>query len=178
MAKLINIVLALCEIGAVLAHGRKSPLKIVLRYFTAQSNVLCAVAAIMVAVFGGQGSLVLKYVGTAAVTVTMLTVLLFLGPNIGYKPLLSGPDLWLHLICPILAIASYVAWDGVKVGPWVILVGMLPVLLYGILYLYKAVYIKKWDDFYGFNREGKWPLSFIAMMIGMFVISAGLWMAR
>ena len=46
------------------------------------------------------------------------------------------------------------------------LLGLLPVLLYGLLYLNKVVSRKEWDDFYGFNRDGKWPLSFAAMLIG------------
>ena len=51
-------------------------------------------------------------------------------------------------------------------------------LLYGLLYLYKVLYApeeKRWDDFYTFNREGKWPVSFAAMLLGAFLISVALW---
>ena len=43
---------------------------------------------------------------------------------------------------------------------------MLPVLLYGLLYLRRVVFQQRWEDFYGFNRGGKWPLSFAAMLLG------------
>ena len=45
---------------------------------------------------------------------------------------------------------------------------MLPVVLYGPLYLYKIVYAppqERWDDFYGFNKGGKWPIAFAAMLL-------------
>ena len=54
------------------------------------------------------------------------------------------------------------------------LLGTLPVLLYGIYYLYRVVYApqeKRWEDFYTFNRGGKWPIAFAAMVIAAFVIS-------
>ena len=68
------------------------------RFFTTQSNVLCACASLLTAVFLLSGDLprwawTLKYAGTAAVTVTMLTVLFFLWPSIGKdgpKVLLTG----------------------------------------------------------------------------------------
>jgi hypothetical protein len=71
------------------------------RYFTVLSNVFCAAAALLMC-FSPSSSWAwtLKYIGTAAVTVTMLTVFLFLGPNLGYKRLLTGPDLYMHLVTP------------------------------------------------------------------------------
>ena len=57
--------------------------------------------------------------------------------------------------------------DGYLVGKKVIpLVNQYNSNLYGLLYLNKVVSRKEWDDFYGFNRDGKWPLSFAAMLIG------------
>ena len=50
---------------------------------------------------------------------------------------------------------------------------MLPVVLYGLLYLYKIIYApadRRWEDFYGFNKGGKWPAAFITMMAGAFAV--------
>ena len=47
--------------------------------------------------------------------------------------------------------------------------GLLPVLLYGTLYLYKVVRVERWEDFYSFNKSGKWPLSFGGMVLGAFL---------
>ena len=53
------------------------------------------------------------------------------------------------------------------------LAGLLPVVLYGGLYLYKIRYApveKRWEDFYGFSRGGKVALSFAGMVAGTFLI--------
>ena len=144
------------------------------RYFTVLSNMLCAAAAFLMC-FAPSSSWVwtLKYIGTATVTVTMLTVVLFLGPNLGYKKLLTGTDLFMHLVTPLLAILSFFAFEKQRMTVQTALLGVLPVLLYGILYLYKVLYApedRRWDDFYGFNREGKWPISFAFMLAGSFAV--------
>ena len=53
------------------------------------------------------------------------------------------------------------------------LLGMIPVVVYGLWYLYKILYApadKRWDDFYGFNKGGKWPITFTGMMVGGFAV--------
>ena len=144
------------------------------RFFTVLSNVFCAAAAFLMC-FAPSFPLVwtLKYIGTVAVTVTMMTVFLFLGPNMGYKKLLTGTDLYMHLVTPLLAILSFFCFEKRGMTVRTALLGVLPVLLYGILYLYKVVYApenKRWDDFYGFNKNGKWPVSFAAMTAGGFAV--------
>ena len=180
---LCNLLIAAAVAAAARSHTKTSPPRIVLRFFTALSNLLCAVAALCVALCRICGCLpyaigVLKYVGTSAVTVTLLTVLCFLGPTLGYRKLFTGPDLWLHLICPVLAIVSCLLWDKPPMPFGAVFLGALPVLLYGAVYLYRVLFApekRRWPDFYGFNRGGKWPLSFAAMLIGAFVISLVLW---
>lgn len=167
----LNLLTAGIAVAAVCAHVGRSSLKSVLRFFTVHSNLLCAAASLAVALsrlLGGASApaLLFKFIGTVAVTVTLLTVLLFLGPHYGYKLLFTGPDLWLHLLCPLMALISYFAWDRPALSPLTALLGMLPVLLYGLLYMYQVVYAKRWEDFYGFNRGGKWPLSFAVMLAG------------
>ncbi len=180
----INILLAVSAVAAGLCHAKRAPLRVVLRYFTVLSNLLCAVASLAVAVCRLAGSmpyavLLLKYIGTAAVTVTLLTVLLFLGPTIGYKMLFSGPDLWLHLICPVLAIVSFLLWDKPEMPFGAVALGILPVLLYGAVYLYRVLLApeeKRWKDFYGFNRGGKIRVSYALMTVGTLLVSVALWL--
>jgi hypothetical protein len=73
-----------------LRAGKKS-----LRFFTILSNLFCAVSALLWVLSSSYWAWLLKYVGTVAMTVTLLTVIFFLGPNMGYKPLFSGKDLYL-----------------------------------------------------------------------------------
>ncbi len=153
------------------------------RYFTVLSNVLCAMSALVMAISQVSGSVsagvvILKYLGTVSVTVTLLTVLFFLGPTMGYKVLLSGRDLYLHLIGPLLAILSFCFLEKSGLPLWKALLGLLPIILYGCVYLYKVIYSpedKRWEDFYGFNKGGKWPVAFAAMMLGTLVVCLAFW---
>ena len=167
------------------------------RYFTNLSNMfsgivsLCMCVALLPLVISGtaafqEGGAVLpeallmtKYLATGTVTVTLMTVLLFLGPTFGYAPMFAGDALFLHLIGPLLAITSFCFVEKqMRIGFPALLIGVLPVAAYGTFYLYKAVTIGEenggWPDFYGFNKDGKWKVSFVMMMLAAVAISAGL----
>ncbi len=155
--------------------------KIAFRFFTVQSNVLCALSALLLCLFPGSRAVwLLKYAGTAAVSVTMLTVLFYLGPMYGYKKLLSGGDLFMHLITPLLALVSFCAFEKRGLSFSEALWGLAPVILYGALYMYRVVFCPKdtpdkaWEDFYGFNQTGKYYLSAAMMVAGTFLICMGL----
>ncbi|MBQ6960459.1 MAG: hypothetical protein IJP78_05735 [Clostridia bacterium] len=151
------------------------------RFFTVQSNVLCAVSALLMCLFPDVHAVwLVKYAGTAAVCVTMLTVLFYLGPVYGYKKLLSGSDLFMHLITPLLALVSFAVFEKRGLSFSEALWGLAPVILYGALYMYRVVFCPKntpekaWEDFYGFNQSGKYYLSAAAMVAGTFLICLGL----
>ena len=126
-------------------HFDSQKVRFAFRFFTELSNVFCA-----------------------------FTALLFLGPSTGnLKALLTGNGLFMHLITPLLAIVSFSVFEKRGMSFSIALLGMLPVILYGFLYLYKVVFSpedKRWDDFYGYNKGGKWPIAFALMMIGAFVV--------
>ena len=175
---LINVVCVICALTVM------KP-KVLFRYFTTLSNVLCASAALATAICGLRGTLPLwvvlfKYVGTAAVAVTLLTVFLFLGPISGqWKHLLSGADLFFHLFCPLLAIVSFCFFEKRPFSfAWTAL-GVAPVILYGLLYLYKVIYArpeKRWEDFYGFNRGGRWGVGMALMFLEGCIVAVLLWL--
>ncbi len=153
-----------------------------LRFYTCQSNILCAAAALATGIAGLCGELpewvwILKYVGTAAVTVTMLTVFLFLAPSVGkdwYGVLLKGSgNLFMHLVTPVIAIVTFCVFERRGMSFPQCLWGLLPVVLYGSFYLYKTIFApeeKRWEDFYGFNKKGRWMLSFSTELAGTFLI--------
>ena len=150
------------------------------KYFTVQSNALCALAAFLMMLFPeAEWAYYLKIIGTAGVTVTMLTVLLFLGPTYGYQHMFKGSDLFMHLLTPLMAICSLFFFERRGVDFPVAFIGMLPVVLYAPLYSYKILRApegKRWDDFYGFNRNGKWAVSYLLMHLGAVVICIGLYL--
>ena len=187
----LNTLIALLTLLIVVSFFRKDGQwvpergKFALRFFTTLSNILCAAACLLTALAMNAGGVpewiwTLKYIGTAAVTVTMLTVLLFLAPSFGkgaLKVLLSGTDLFMHLITPLLALVSFCVFERRGMTFCQSLWGLLPVVLYGPLYLYKILFAppeKRWEDFYGFNKQGKWPVAFAAMVAGTFAICMGI----
>lgn len=159
--------------------------KVAFRFFTVQSNVLCAAASLLTAAAALAGEVpgwiwTLKHTGTAAVTVTMLTVFFFLAPSIGKNwvdVLLKGGDLFMHLLTPLMALVSFCFLEKRGMTFWQSLWGILPVVLYGPLYLYRIRFApegRRWEDFYGFNKTGRWPVSFAAMLAGTFLICLGI----
>ena len=154
------------------------------RYFTTLSNVFCGVCAALFLVFEALGRVpgfiwLLKYLGTVSVTVTLLTVLLFLAPAKGsLKALLRGSNLYFHLICPLLAILSFTLCELRRAPVYVYALGALPVLVYGLVYLQKVCLTpleNRWNDFYGFNRDGRWRVSFRLMQLGGLGVCALYW---
>ena len=188
----LNTLIALLTLLIVVSFFRKDGQwvpergKFALRFFTTLSNILCAAASLLTALaLSSEGTIprwiwTLKYIGTAAVTVTMLTVFLFLAPSIGkdwVKYLLTGSDIFMHLLTPLLALFTFCVFERQGMTFCESLWGLLPVLLYGPLYLYKILFAppeERWDDFYGFNKQGKWPIAFAAMVAGTFAICMAL----
>ena len=190
--RILNVFIALLTLLLVLGFFRKDGKwepergKFALRFFTTQSNILVAAASLLTALaLSSEGTIprwiwTLKYIGTAAVTVTMLTVFLFLAPSIGkdwVKYLLTGSDIFMHLLTPLLALFTFCVFERQGMTFLQSLWGMLPVLLYGPLYLYKILFAppeKRWEDFYGFNRGGKWPAAMAGMLAGTFLMCLGI----
>lgn len=182
-----SIAVILCVIRSLLRARKENPSpdkRSTFCFFTTDSNLLCAascMAAVPSLIRGlREGTILLphwlvlfRYAGTVAVTVTFLTVMFFLGPTQGYRKLLSGHGFWLHLACPLLGILSLVLFE--KTSPVRLaetLWGFLPTFLYSIVYLYNVILRKppRWQDFYGYNRNGKWYLSIIGMYVGTMVL--------
>ena len=150
-----------------------------LRYFTILSNLLSALAALLVALCVSEQGLpfgiwLLKYIGTAAVTVTFVTVMLFLGPTMGYQSQLEKAGFYYHLAGPLMSVLSFCFMERFhELSPELSLTGMLPVILYGLLYAWKVLFCPKerrWEDFYGYTKGGHWRLSACAMVAGSFLI--------
>ncbi len=111
-----------------------------LRYFTVLSNLLCGAAALIHLAFLLRKSvpswvLRLSYVAAVAVGVTLMVVLLFLGPLYGYRSMLEGANLWFHLVIPLLAILDHILLEqGERPAFRDTLLAMLPPFLYGLGY--------------------------------------------
>lgn len=161
-----------------------------LRYYTTLSNVFSALVCgaflfvelkncTLCGVPFPHWLIVLKYISTATVTCTMLTVLFFLGPTQGYGVMLGGTSLFTHLIGPLLAILSFMLledFDSISIKEAAL--GLIPTIIYSAVYLSQVIIfqekdregkvIKGWEDFYGFNRGGRWYVSLVVMNVLFF----------
>ena len=148
------------------------------RYFTIDSNALAAVSAAvllpfeLICVFSRKerniptAVSVLKLAGTAGVALTFLVVITFLGPTQGYDIMFEGGNYYLHGVCPVLAIISCIFFDGSKEitrkQGWP---ALLPCFIYMLVYLLMVIVLGGWPDFYGFNRNGLWPVTVVIILI-------------
>lgn len=150
------------------------------RFFTTDSNILSSLGALVMLICVSCGgvsecAVLFKFVGTAAVTVTLLTVMLFLGPTQGYKNMLGGWGMYVHLFGPLMAIVSLCFFeDSMRISFAQSMLGMIPVVLYGAVYMFQVVVRGEerggWQDFYGFNGGGRWYVSIALMLLGAFGI--------
>ena len=147
----------------------------IFRYYTTLSNILGVLIAVPVMVgavlrlAGKETSLpawlqVLRFVSVSALTVTMMTVVLFLGPRFGWSGMFEGANYWFHLVNPLLSIFSYLFLEPENRIPRKYpFAGTAQTVLYGAVYI-PMVLSGTWPDFYGFNIGGRWYLSLLAML--------------
>ena len=146
----------------------------VFRYFTVDSNILAALTCLLLIPYNirslrrGKDSipkwaLTLKMIGTVAVTLTFAVVMLYFIPLVGFGGgLLSGANLPLHLLCPLLAMISFCFFErGLFVTKTRLLLGVVPSVIYGTVYLIQVIFLRNWEDFYYFNVGGFWYLTFL-----------------
>ena len=146
-----------------------------LKFFTNLSNILVAIASFILVIYNIRSLLKdracypdwvlkLKYLATVAVAVTFVTVVLFLGPGSiaegrSYFEMFAHNNFFLHFFTPVLAFVSFVLFERIdnfqfRDALW----GVLPVLLYAIVYFIMVVILGTeyggWPDFYGFTFGG------------------------
>ncbi len=151
------------------------------RYFTIDSNTLAALTCLLLLPYEFRRALgrdermppalgVLKLAGTAGVTITFLVVIVYLAPALGFESMFGGSNLYLHGICPVLAVLSFIFFDGGSpLSRKQCLPALLPLIIYAIVYTVMVVFITKsrggWEDFYGLNIGGYWPVSMCILLL-------------
>ena len=197
---ILNLAIVLSTVWAVRYYyiGGPDPLGSVgkgcYKYFTTDSNILVGIAALVMLLFNiarffkpdarmPKWVSVLKYAGTSAVALTLVTVVLFLGPFSavkgglhGYLRMFAGNTLALHLTTPLLAIVSFIFFERdneFSLGDC--LIASLPAYVYGVVYFTLVVCLGVWTDWYNFTLGGKdWviPIALVVMFLAASGISA------
>ncbi len=136
--------------GALSSRGVSS-----LKYYTVLSNLFSGFTALLF--LSGrcrQWIPFLKLTSSVSITLTLLTVIFFLGPLFGFAGMYAGDNLWFHLIIPLLCILDYLIAEPYHPSFARRLLTLLPTILYGIFYTVHAFSGRPRADWYGFFRGG------------------------
>ena len=131
-----------------------------LRYFTVLSNIAEGIVSLVWTIFfirGMDTSKVdkAKYIAAVSVALTFSTIAFFLGPIYGLLSMYQGANFFFHLIVPVIAMLEYVFAGGEPVGRRENLLAVLPMLLYGAVYLCNILINgREGNDWYGFVNWG------------------------
>lgn len=134
--------------GTLMQNGLNS-----IKYFTVLSNLLEGLASaiwLVSSLRNGKASAraeLLKYIAAAAVGLTCVVVLAFLGPLYGYPAMFAGGSLFMHLLTPLIAIAEIIFLSDVEYTCKDNRLVILSPLVYGAFYLGNNL----------INGIGEWP---------------------
>lgn len=147
--------------GAFASHGLKS-----LKWFTVLSNLFAAAACVAWLILTasederrGHLAETIKFIAAVCVALTLVTVVFFLGPVFGYESMFTGPNLWFHLLVPLLAGLEFMFLNREQMGKREQRLAVVPMILYGTAYIGNNAIngIGKWphtNDWYGFLSWG------------------------
>ncbi|MBR1685754.1 MAG: hypothetical protein IJ708_11515 [Clostridia bacterium] len=156
-----------------------------LKYFTVDSNLFAGLVSLVCLVLEiralreGKKELprwlsCLRLAATVGVTITFAVVLAFLGPVFGYGGLFRGANFFFHFLVPVLCILFFVFTRRKRVLPLkATLLGMVPMLLYGVYYVGNLLINGLTDslgytnDWYGFlaGDLSRIPLALFIMIL-------------
>ena len=143
-------------------HSGASNLSNITRAFpTIFAGLISGLTAVCLLVTGMQASLpmwvaLLKYSAAVSVCLTFCVVMVFLGPRMGYKPLFTEEQLFLHAVGPLLAVFSFLSSPFIpQIKSSATFIAVIPTLLYGIFYAANILKNgigegEKTNDWYGF----------------------------
>lgn len=134
--------------------------------FTVNSNIIAGLSMLLCLPYTVDGLrtgnyhlpdwvVVMMHITVSAVSLTFLVSLFILAPVKGFYLIFSGSRFFLHGVCPVLSIVTFCCFiNSHLVRLWEAALGLVPVLLYGIVYVIMVVFIGEenggWNDFYGF----------------------------
>ena len=171
-------------------EAKEVPLAELLKYYTVESNFFMGAIALVYIPFdifimlrfkNGEPHWLktLGLLGTVGVTITMLTVIFFLGPTMGYGSMYSSYNLYMHLITPFVAVIRFLLFSSeqTRLKIYDVFIGMASLAAYGIFYLINVISHNGYGtvkyDWYGFGNGGPFIgiLSYIIMLAVAFLIS-------
>lgn len=153
-----------------------------LKFYTTLSNIFAgAVAIAWVIRYFKKKDLsavcVWKLMSAAAVGVTFMVVIGFLGPLYGFSTMYTGSNFFFHMLVPLLAMAEFIIYNEKKLSVKDNLFVIFPPVIYGSVYLVNTLINGvKGNDIYGFLIWG-YPIGiliFAVICVVAFIIGLAL----
>ena len=156
--------------------------------YTMDSNVLMFFAsAIMIAfciknlVHGAdmtpKWALTFYLTGSSCLFLTMFIAAVFLGPmkvmmGESYFVMFQDDMFFFHLLNPLIAIFTFTfLMKKHRYGMRDCLPAIVPTVIYSVVYLIMVVFLKKWNDFYGFTFGGRYYLVPLVIIVVYCLVS-------
>lgn len=153
------------------------------KYFTVQSNFVLGIVALvalpmdLLLILGKikaspLWTRILLYAASVGTTITMLTVIFFLGPTMGYGNMYNDANLFMHLLTPLFGIARVIFFEKEHLHFSATFIGVIHMMVYGVFYLSNIVVNNGYGtlqyDWYGFGAGGL-GLGILALFIMVLV---------
>lgn len=146
MALVINLIIIVLEIVGVVLSVRRHGVK-VFHFYTENSNyfallvsfVFCVhcIVALLRKTRIKKWILLLRYVSTVCLVITLIIVLLVLipmFPSTATFMLWRDSNLYQHTLCPLLSVTSFFVFERQdKLPKYALFIGMLPTIFYGVV---------------------------------------------
>ena len=119
-----------------------------------------------------------KFIGSTAVTLTFVVVVLFLGPTTDFMTMVfGGTSIYMHFAGPLLAIVSFCFIEKIyRIEKKFLIPSVIPTVMYAVIYVTMVIFIGEnnggWYDFYGFNIGGFWYISCVAVILASLGLAA------
>ena len=115
------------------------------KYYTVDSNILIGIVSLILLIYEyklinkkidkiPKTIYILKFIGTAGITLTFLTTLLFLAPQYGFFAMYNNTNLLFHFMVPVLSIISYIMFEKYENSYKYSFLGIVPMFIYSIIY--------------------------------------------
>lgn len=148
----------------------------VFAFYTQLSNIMAAISAVSVLVFGETAATALmRYLGSCMLVMTFFVTSCILVPMGGDPRLLlfTGNGLYHHLLIPVVSVGSYLLVEKHVRSAWVIPLSTALTFLYGMIMLYLN-YRNIFDGPYPFFRVKDQPAGATVLWMAALTCAIGL----
>ena len=192
---IFSVFIVVCIFVAIVMNLLKAPTELVeevgiktFRMYTVLSNMFVGITISMTIPFAVDGIRYRNYhlprwvvnlifVSTTCITLTFIISTTLLSAFAGFKEImLTGTNLFLHTIVPILTIVGFLfinTYHNIKFKAT--LYPLIPISIYAIIYLISAIFIGQenggWRDHYHFNEVIPWYYVFVLVFALAFGLS-------